>query len=259
MPHNNQHQGMNPPEDSPRRAELANNSVQRHSNHVDHDETSENARGSAHHRQSDVSSANPNVSKQKDHHRSPQKYPTTWQAMQSAKQEIPDEDLVDIQDFVTAVSGPSEENSVIPLIEIDDINDPESILRIGRWGEELVSTVLQRRGRLPSGQLIAGVNWVNQSGETGKPYDIEVELEHIAGAGEDETDSKVYIEVKSTSASTKDVVDFSWKELKFAEEQGKGYHLYRVYSAGRATHKLRQLENLSCYLHNGPVRLLLLL
>ena len=44
------------------------------------------------------------------------------------------------------------------------------------------------------------------------------------------------------SSSSKDVVNFSWSELKFAEEKCESYHLYRVYNAGRASHRLCQLE-----------------
>lgn len=259
MPHDGQHHKDHFGEDPLVRA--SSDVQQHHGSHADYSESTENVSGDRHHRvdhagQSDshLTDRSSTKSNQKPHYHSPMKYPTTWQEMQSAKQEVPDEDLVDIQDFVAAVS-PSDRTSVIPPIEIDDSNDLESIMKIGRWGEELVTTVLQRRGKLPGGQLISNVNWVNQSGETGMPYDIEVELETSEGADE----SKVYIEVKSTSANTKDVVDFSWKELKFAEEKGSGYHLYRVYNAGRASHKLCQLENLSCYLLKGPVRLLLML
>ena len=81
---------------------------------------------------------------------------------------------------------------------------------------------------------------MNESRETGLPYDIEVELES-SEVGDVNGDSKVFIEVKSTSSSSKDVVNFSWSELKFAEEKCESYHLYRVYNAGRASHRLRVL------------------
>lgn len=248
MSYDSQHQGANPNKTASEKIEAVDG--HQNDNLLDPKKHPDKTPLGAHLHPTDVSNDKPNMSKIREHHHSPQKYPTTWQAMQSAKQEIPDQDLIDIQHLVTEVSG----SSVIPLLEIADSNDPGSILRIGRWGEEFVSTVLQRRGKLPDGRLIVSVDWVNQSEETGKPYDIIVELECRDG-----TNDNIYIEVKSTSSNTKDVVDFSWNELKFAEKEGKNYHLYRVYNAGRATHRLCRLENLSSYLHNGPVRLLFLL
>lgn len=189
--------------------------------------------------------------------RSPTKYAHTWQATQSAQHEVADEDLVNIQHLVEYISSNSSNGDpVIPLIEISDVDDPESILRIGRWGEEFVSAVLRRRGELPNGRKIKDIQWVNETAETGKPYDIEVELE----ASEDNDDNtRIYIEVKSTSSSKKDLVNFSWSELKFAEEKCGDYHLYRVYNAGRDSHRLCQLEDLSQYLQSKPIRLFFIL
>ena len=38
-----------------------------------------------------------------------------------------------------------DEGAAMPLVELDSDDDPESTLRIGRWGEEFVSAVLGRR------------------------------------------------------------------------------------------------------------------
>ena len=197
-----------------------------------------------------------NTEKPLTNERSPSKHTHMWQAMQSAQHEVADEDLVDIQHLVNEIDSSADSNSLIPLIEISNEDTyQESILRIGRWGEEFVSAVLGQRRRLPNGRAIRSVNWVNESGETGLPYDIEVELKSSEEGG----DSKVFIEVKSTSSSSKDVVNFSWSELKFAEEKCESYHLYRVYNAGRASHRLCQLEGLGRYLQSKPVRLFIIL
>lgn len=159
-----------------------------------------------------------------------------------AQREIPDHDLVDIQHLVEHSRSP-----IIPLIRnTHEAHDTHFLKKIGRWGEEFVYTVLQRRGELPNGQNIEKIVWVNEFQESGKPYDIEVDLKT----------GKNYIEVKSTVADKKDLVPFSWNELKFAEEKLHDYHLYRVYNAGKSSYRLCQLENLNHYLKNKPMRLL---
>ena len=111
------------------------------------------------------------------------------------------------------------------------------------WYLYNIHTVLGLEIKFPSNRVRSTLNWVNESGETGLPYNIEVELES-SEEGDVNGDSKVFIEVKSTSSDSKDVVNlsFSWSELKFVEEKCESYHLYRVYNAGRASHRLRQLE-----------------
>ena len=190
--------------------------------------------------------------------------------MQSARHEIPDEHLTDIQQF--AMEATSEEspqsNQRLPelpvLSDMEDLDDPESIKRIGHWGEEYVYMVLSRRRCLPSGRKIASIDWVNETSESGKPYDIEVTLEKEETRGEEESNdeedgTKVFIEVKSTASSSKDLVAFSWNELKFAEQESGSYHLYRVYHAGMKTPRLCQLENLTHYLKDRGVRMVFLL
>jgi hypothetical protein len=178
--------------------------------------------------------------------------------MQSARHEIPDEDLTDIQYMVAEVNSEMQSEDLLVLTDLED--DPESIARIGRWGEEYVYNVLRRRNCLPNGLKITGIDWVNEITESGSPYDIEVTLERQEGmeaTGED--GDKVYIEVKSTASSSKDLVAFSWNELKFAEEKKDSYQLYRVYHAGTQTPRLRQLENINHYLLVKGTRLFFLL
>lgn len=126
--------------------------------------------------------------------------------------------------------------------------DQESRDLVGRWGEEYVYKYLGMKKQLPEGQLIQTVTWINEKLETGKPYDIEVKIA---------PDTVIYIEVKSTKTSNKELIEFSWNELQFAEREKKNYHLYRVYNAGSTSVNLKWMENLSNVLDRHPVRLLL--
>lgn len=119
---------------------------------------------------------------------------------------------------------------------------------IGRWGEEYVYKYLSSVSHLPSGQRIMSVTWINEDSETGKPYDLQINIEPQA---------ILYIEVKSTKSCKKEFMEFSWNELQFAEREKQNYHLYRVYSAGSELATLKWIENLSGILTTQPVRLFL--
>ena len=95
---------------------------------------------------------------------------------------------------------------------------------------------------------------MNELQESGRPYDIEIELLPVDGS----TDSLlVYIEVKSTISNNKDLISFSWNELKFAAEKKHSYHLYRVYNAGQTSHRICQVENFNQYLQGRCISILL--
>lgn len=126
--------------------------------------------------------------------------------------------------------------------------DQESRDFVGRWGEEYVYKYLDMKKQLPEGQLIQTVTWINEKLETGRPYDIEVKIE---------PNTVIYIEVKSTKTSSKELIEFSWNELQFADRQKQNYHLYRVYNAGSTSVSMKWMENLSNVLVRHPVRLLL--
>lgn len=130
---------------------------------------------------------------------------------------------------------------------LDDY-DHASHERVGRWGEEYVYKFLNAVKLLPNGLTIHSVTWINETSETGKPYDIEVNID---------AETVLYIEVKSTKSAQKELMEFSWNELQFANSEKQNYHLYRVYSAGTAEVTLKWIENLSDILDTHPVRLLL--
>ncbi|GLC50684.1 hypothetical protein PLESTB_000408000 [Pleodorina starrii] len=63
------------------------------------------------------------------------------------------------------------------------------------------------------------VEWVNESAETGSPYDLIIHYPN--GCTE-------FVEVKSTAFRSKDRFDISLRELNFAYEQGARYVVYQV-------------------------------
>ena len=179
------------------------------------------------------------------HHNYPED--SKWTAIQRLDSEI---GLVDIQEFVRK----AERTDVVPLMElIEDISldDEESRFKVGRWGEQYVFIILQKKGHLPDGSRIKSISWLNEDEETDKPYDIVVELESDSSSQQIRT---VYIEVKSTAADEKELVSISWTQLKFAEDHGGNFHLYRVYSAGRQQSRLCMLENLYSYIKDHHIR-----
>ena len=98
----------------------------------------------------------------------------------------------------------------------------ESLIASGKWGEMFVHLMFKKQGALPNGLKIASIEWENEKDESGLPYDIKVTVQ----------DGTVYfVEVKSTSSSNKELIPFSWKELKFAKEKAESYVLIRVYNA----------------------------
>ena len=178
---------------------------------------------------------------QKEHHHPAidirHEHKSAWKAFQNV-QDFP---VVDIRPLMHTVALQDADHLLLPpMAGVDE----ESLKKVGRWGEQFVYTFLKAKGRLPDGREFQSIHWANENEESANPYDIEVQIEN----------EKVYIEVKSTSSARKELVAISWQELKFAEEQGGRYHLYRVYSAGKASKELCWLEDLFNYLQNNPVR-----
>ena len=159
-------------------------------------------------------------------------------------------DLIDIQGIVQSFQG-GDKTPLVEMLEDISADDPESLLKIGRWGEQYVYTLLENMEHLPDGSHVKSISWINKDGETYMPYDIAVELE---GDNPTQQCRSIYIEVKSTASNEKEHVSISWNQLKFAEEHGEDYHLYRVYSAGRPHSHLCMLENLHSFIKSHHVR-----
>ena len=169
------------------------------------------------------------------------KHSSVWKSIHPG--DFSDQGVADIASLMQKASLEGLGEHLPPLISEDDLLARKFI---GRWGEEFVYTYLKTLGQLPDGRKIQSIQWLNEEVESLKPYDIVVHVEA----------KELYIEVKSTSSSDKELVAVSWKELKFAEEQSENYQLYRVYNAGKASRQLCWLENLHGYLQNKPIRFL---
>nr|KAG5712633.1 hypothetical protein BaRGS_029688 [Batillaria attramentaria] len=123
---------------------------------------------------------------------------------------------------------------------------------IGRWGELLVYDYLQKQKEMCS--EIYDIIWANDVAESGKPYDFEVVC-----TTEDEAFS-LFIEVKATRSSKKEVFEISSNEVKFASEHGERYHIYRIFSAGNTGQvQLVRLTNVTHRMDTKEVRLLMVI
>jgi hypothetical protein len=111
---------------------------------------------------------------------------------------------------------------------------------IGRWGEECVYMLLKHIEK--DHQVV----WVNEIAESGLPYDIRIKGKDV----------EIFIEIKSTSASEKHVLEISSQEIKCAFEKREDYHLYRVYNAGNPHDcRVARLRNLASNLDTKAVSL----
>ena len=137
------------------------------------------------------------------------------------------------------------------------IHDHSTLLDVGRYGEELVFLYLLKQQELgllihdsQSAQNVT-VLWVNQSAESGLPFDIQINF-HISGQ---QAPKSLFIEVKTTKTPDKGLFEISNNELRFAHQQRDAFHLYRVFNAGSAAVRMLRLKNLSQYLDANQVRL----
>ena len=115
---------------------------------------------------------------------------------------------------------------------------------VGRWGEECVYMLLKHIEK--DHQVI----WVNETAESGLPYDIVIKGKDV----------EIFIEIKSTSTSEKRVLEISSQEIKCAFQKKEDYHLYRVYNAGNPDDcRVARLRNLDSNLDTKAVSLFILI
>ncbi|XP_053540833.1 uncharacterized protein wu:fj29h11 isoform X2 [Ictalurus punctatus] len=136
-------------------------------------------------------------------------------------------------------------NSLLVLNGYEDNDD------IGRWGEQLVHSFLNRWRE--SGEGPREISWSNANGESGQPYDFK--LIFPSGCN---TTQEVFVEVKTTVKQEKHFIHLSANELNFALKEKEKYHIYRVYGAGdsRLT-RLCRIKNLAQHLHSKALELFL--
>uniref|UniRef100_A0A8C6V2P3 Wu:fj29h11 n=1 Tax=Neogobius melanostomus TaxID=47308 RepID=A0A8C6V2P3_9GOBI len=122
------------------------------------------------------------------------------------------------------------------------LSDQRDLSEIGEWGERLVYSFLLhwRDGSAPGRPSV--VEWCNERGESGQPYDFKLTFSP--------DDSTIYVEVKSTVKAEKAFIHMSANELDFALKKKEYYHIFRVYSAGDAQNvRLCRIQNLAQHLH----------
>ena len=85
------------------------------------------------------------------------------------------------------------------------------------------------------------IEWVNEKGESGLPYDFKVLENNIP----------LTIEVKGTPSKEKNVATFPLSEWKIMFEQGHHYSIFRVYNAGSESASLERIDNPSTLIEKG--------
>lgn len=123
---------------------------------------------------------------------------------------------------------------------------------IGRLGELTVYQYLLNE--MDQNPTVTFVNWCNEDEELGQPYDFEV------GVVTEDQEFTVYIEVKSTLSSTKEIFEISYPQIKFAQENKDKFHVYRIFNADNPDKvRLVRIQNLAEKINAKQVRLCLLI
>ncbi|XP_005090510.1 uncharacterized protein LOC101857532 isoform X2 [Aplysia californica] len=157
-------------------------------------------------------------------------------------------------------SGQTEELSYTELGQGSNLPVPEALIKddsqvgeIGRWGEQLVWDYLQRLRQ--TDRLVEDVIWPNESTESGRPYDFEILFKS------DEVDKvfSVFVEVKTTVSTDKEVFPISLTQIRFAMQQGEHYQIYRVFGAGQKDVRLLRIDNVADRMRLHQMKLLMLL
>lgn len=112
--------------------------------------------------------------------------------------------------------------------EVDVKKAKNHIYEIGRLGETYIDEYLEEQSFF---HAIKKYEWVNKSGEQGKPFDFYIE--YYNGLEE-------WIDVKATERSFEQPIIISKNELKFiTEKDERNYNIYRVYSMQNDWAKLK--------------------
>ncbi|CAF1164398.1 unnamed protein product [Adineta ricciae] len=132
-------------------------------------------------------------------------------------------------------------------------SDQASLEEIGRWGEQWVNEYLRSKyqDKIQSNEI--DIIWLNQNFEQGKPYDFILRSLKF--------DWVIYIEVKSTLSSNRQLIPITFNELQHCcslTNRNHEFQIYRVYNTGQLkTVKLRIVENLEEKLRKHALELFL--
>ena len=133
---------------------------------------------------------------------------------------------------------------------IININDDDTTA-VGRIGEEIVFGMLVRKYEKEIQQGIVNVQWLNQNGESGYPYDVLVTLRKSAVESEQRM-----VEVKATTVIEDKPFEISSQELRCAFDNRPLYDLYRVCGVGKSENlRIKHLPDLAKYLDNQSAQI----
>ena len=111
------------------------------------------------------------------------------------------------------------------------------IYEIGKQGESLINEYLDRQR---TEKIVAEYDWMNKSGEQGKPYDFYIK--YCNGLEQ-------WIDVKTTEYEFEQAVIVSKNEIKFiTEKEAKKYAIFRVYSIKELQAKLKVCSECLMYI-----------
>ncbi len=133
----------------------------------------------------------------------------------------------------------TQDNIKLPRIKPKryDIEKAQKLFqKIGKEGEELVNKFLERK---KVANAIKDFNWVNKNGESGFPYDFEIQTND---------GNLIYSDAKSTSYRFEQKIIFSSQELKFIH-QNPNYHIHRVFNLSEQP-QLKICNNIETISHN---------
>ncbi|KAK3417007.1 hypothetical protein EUGRSUZ_H02765 [Eucalyptus grandis] len=105
--------------------------------------------------------------------------------------------------------------------------DPEQAILVGKLGEFVAFEHLAKKFNQSS------VKWVNEDGETGRPYDITIE----------DGEGFQYVEVKTTQSEEKDWFSLSPNEWQFANQKGRNFSIAHVILVGQSRNKIKLFSN----------------
>lgn len=114
-----------------------------------------------------------------------------------------------------------------------DVERAEKIFRsIGEKGEKLVAEYLAKQ---KSAKLISSFEWLNQSKESGFPFDFTI-------------DNKKFVDVKATTFNFEQYVYLSNQEVEFANSHNDYYEVFRIYDMKEDSSKMKICSNCIPYL-----------
>jgi hypothetical protein len=122
----------------------------------------------------------------------------------------------------------------IPADQSMNVKSREYLTQIGQWGEMFVFEMLKKKYEDDIERNLIRVEWVNQVKESGLPYDFRIfDLSKKNDFDFDENqNTTMYIEVKSTVKSVQEAFPISYQELTFSHKFSSKFQIYRLYNAG---------------------------